>query len=123
MTAICGDTIHRDNPFTLSPDDGLTSVLDRTPDLSSCASLPKSTPEDACPEPSSSSATNSRIEKRKANTAAARRYRQRRLDRVSELEEALKAIQQERDELKVQVAKLQGENQVLKGIVHRPRDR
>lgn len=68
---------------------------------------------------SSSSDTSSRdrVEKRKANTLAARRYRQKRTDRVAELEAALKATQLERDALKMQLAKVQGETQVLKDLV------
>lgn len=68
-------------------------------------------------KPGSNSTLNSRIEKRKANTLAARRYRQSRLDKLAELESALKATQLERDALKVQVAKLEGETQVLKDMV------
>ena len=68
-------------------------------------------------ETGSSSKLNSRNEKRKANTLAARRYRQNRLDKAAELESVLKATQLERDELKMRVAKLEGETQVLKDIV------
>jgi len=80
----------------------------------SSASARKDTPATT---PASSTGRKSRVEKREANTLAARRYRQARLDRLAELEAALKETQAERDELKVQVAKLQGENQVLKGLV------
>ena len=73
--------------------------------------------ESALPKPEPSSALSSRVEKRKANTLAARRYRQNRLDKVAELELALKATHLERDALKVQVAKLEGENHVLRKIV------
>lgn len=73
--------------------------------------------EGALSKAESSSAMSSRVEKRKANTLAARRYRQNRLDKVAELESALKATQLERDALKVQVAKLEGETRVLREIV------
>ena len=73
--------------------------------------------EGALSKPDSSSAMSSRVEKRKANTLAARRYRQNRLDKVAGLESALKATQLERDALKVQVAKLEGETQVLREII------
>jgi Basic region leucine zipper len=88
-----------------------------TPDSVSAGSTSKSSLKDICSKPGSSSASSSRVEKRKANTLAARRYRQNRLDKVAELESALKATQLERDALKVQVAKLQGETRVLKDLV------
>lgn len=88
-----------------------------TPDSVSAGSRLKSSPEDVSFKPGSSSASSSRVEKRTANTLAARRYRQKRLDKVAELESALEATQLERDTLKVQVAKLQGENEVLKDLV------
>ncbi|KFY76049.1 hypothetical protein V498_09779 [Pseudogymnoascus sp. VKM F-4517 (FW-2822)] len=52
---------------------------------------------------------NSAIRKRKLNTLAARRYRQKRVDQVTELEAALKKTQRERDDLSVRVARLEGE--------------
>jgi hypothetical protein len=88
-----------------------------TPDSVSAGSTSKSSPEDISPKPGSSSTSSSRVEKRKANTLAARRYRQNRLDKVAELESALKVTELERDALKMQVAKLEGETQVLKDLV------
>ncbi|KAL8786740.1 MAG: hypothetical protein Q9195_008074 [Heterodermia aff. obscurata] len=73
--------------------------------------------ESVLSKPESNSAVSARIEKRKANTHAARRYRQNRLDKLAKLESALKATQLERDALKVQVAKLEGETQVLREII------
>ena len=98
-----------DNLMAYSPNPALD------PAFAGCNS--KSSPEDISSKPGSSSASSSRVEKRRANTLAARRYRQNRLDKVAELESALKATQLERDALKVQVAKLQGENQVLRDLV------
>lgn len=62
---------------------------------------------------------NSRIQKRTLNTLAARRYRQKRLDQMSELEAALKETRVERDALKVRVARLEGEVDVLRGLLQR----
>jgi hypothetical protein len=98
-----------DNPAPYSPDP--------VPDSASAVSMSKSSPESASLQPESSSSSLSRVEKRKANTLAARRYRQKRVDRVAELEAALEATQRERDALKVRVAKLEGESEVLKGLV------
>lgn len=67
--------------------------------------------------PSSSSSTMSRVEKRKLNTLAARRYRQKRLEQMSGLEAALKEVERERDALKVRVAKLEGETDILKSLL------
>jgi hypothetical protein len=70
------------------------------------------------PRSSSSKADHpSRIEKRTRNTLAARRYRQKRVDQVSSLESALKETESERDDLKVRVARLEGELEALRGLL------
>jgi hypothetical protein len=61
---------------------------------------------------------NSAIRKRKLNTLAARRYRQKRVDQVTELETALKDTQRERDDLNVQVARLEGELGALRQMLN-----
>ncbi|MCJ1394009.1 hypothetical protein MMC18_006886 [Xylographa bjoerkii] len=109
MAAFDGDYATFDNSLAYNPNP--------TADLVFAASRPKSNPEDVSSKSGSRSASRSRVEKRKANTLAARRYRQKHLDKLAELESALKATQLERDGLKVQVAKLRGENQALKGLV------
>jgi cell division protein FtsB len=48
---------------------------------------------------------------------AARRYRQRRLDRMTQLEEELEAVKRERDELKMRVSKLEGETDALRSML------
>jgi hypothetical protein len=58
-----------------------------------------------------------KIKKRTMNTLAARRYRQKRLDQVAELEAELRETRQERDALKVKCARLEGEVGVLKGLL------
>ncbi|EUC39787.1 hypothetical protein COCMIDRAFT_41768 [Bipolaris oryzae ATCC 44560] len=60
---------------------------------------------------------SSRIEKRKANTLAARRYRQKRVDQMSTMEAELKEIKAERDELKVRNARLEGEVETLRALL------
>jgi hypothetical protein len=59
----------------------------------------------------------SAIRKRKLNTLAARRYRQKRVDQVTELETALKNTQRERDDLSVRVARLEGELGALRQML------
>lgn len=58
-----------------------------------------------------------RIEKRKANTLAARRYRQKRVDQMSTLEAELKEVKAERDALKVRNARLEGEVETLRALL------
>lgn len=57
------------------------------------------------------------IQKRSLNTQAARRYRQRKVDLVSNLETKLKETQEERDGLKERVARLEGELAALRSLV------
>lgn len=59
----------------------------------------------------------SRKRKRERNTEAARRYRQRRQDRLEELEEALAAMTKDRDELRLKLARSEAETDVLKGLM------
>jgi hypothetical protein len=61
--------------------------------------------------------TESRIDKRRQNTLAARRYRQKRVDQVASLESALKDAQNERDEFKMRVARLEGEVETLRRLL------
>ena len=60
----------------------------------------------------------SKVEKRKANTLAARRYRQKRVDQMSGLEAELKEVKADRDEWKVRCAKLEGEVEALRALLH-----
>jgi len=65
----------------------------------------------------SPSGSDNKIVKRKRNTEAARRYRKRKEDRVTELEEMLAAVSRERDELRLRLAKAETEVDVLRGMV------
>lgn len=58
-----------------------------------------------------------KIVKRQRNTEAARRYRQRKVDRVTELEEALAAMTKERDDFKLKLARSEAEVDVLRRLV------
>ncbi|KAL5407017.1 hypothetical protein PMIN06_001258 [Paraphaeosphaeria minitans] len=58
-----------------------------------------------------------RVEKRKANTMAARRYRQKRVDQMNTLESQLKDTQTERDAFKVRCARLEGEVETLRALL------
>lgn len=58
-----------------------------------------------------------RIEKRRQNTLAARRYRQKRVDQMSSLETQLNETQTERDGLRIRVARLEGEVETLRQLL------
>ncbi|KAF5120360.1 Cross-pathway control protein 1 [Metarhizium anisopliae] len=55
--------------------------------------------------------------KRQRNTMAARKYRQKRLDRISDLETALGHVTNERDELKLQLARREAEVEALREML------
>ncbi|KXH42851.1 L-amino acid oxidase [Colletotrichum simmondsii] len=55
--------------------------------------------------------------KRQRNTVAARRYRQKGRDRIMELESALKVVEEERDKLKLQLARKEAEVDALREIM------
>lgn len=55
--------------------------------------------------------------KRHRNTLAARKYRQKRLDRIKELEDALEEVTGERDELRIKLARQEAENEALKTMM------
>jgi hypothetical protein len=55
--------------------------------------------------------------KRQRNTLAARKYRQKRLDRISELEDALAAMKDERDDMRLQLARREAEVDALREML------
>lgn len=55
--------------------------------------------------------------KRHRNTLAARKYRQKRLDRIKELEEALDEVTRERDDLRIKFARQEAQNEALKSMM------
>jgi hypothetical protein len=96
------------------------------------SSCPDSSPEQsfhstfntrrADPSPASSHSSlpaPSRIQKRKLNTMAARRYRQKRVDQMNDLEATLQEVRAERDALKIKAARLEGEVDVLRSLLKR----
>lgn len=62
-----------------------------------------------------------RIEKRQRNNVAARKYRQKRIDRIEELEAALSSMTKERDNLRIKAARSDAEIQLLKDMLHKPK--
>lgn len=57
------------------------------------------------------------VVKRQRNTIAARKYRQKRLDRIQELEDALKAMTGERDDLRLNLARQEAETAALREMM------
>ncbi|KAK9430379.1 hypothetical protein V1505DRAFT_386062 [Lipomyces doorenjongii] len=78
---------------------------------------PPSTNSSTPPDNEMSKDTPARVVKRQLNTLAARRYRQRRLDQMKDLEDELRDVRRERDELRIRVSKLEGETEVLKSLL------
>lgn len=55
--------------------------------------------------------------KRQRNTIAARKYRQKRLDRIKELEDALEGVTKERDDLRLRLARQEAETAALREMM------
>ncbi|KXH63601.1 BZIP transcription factor JlbA/IDI-4 [Colletotrichum salicis] len=60
---------------------------------------------------------NANAIKRQRNTVAARRYRQKGRDRITELETILKGVEEERDKLKLQLARKEAEVDALREMM------
>lgn len=105
---------------------GMTARRNSTTPIASAPALPRilrqgdlppnRSPASSAGDPASYSVQSGRIEKRQRNTEAARRYRQRKVDRVTDLEEALQAMTKERDELRLKLARAEAEANVLRAI-------
>ncbi|BCS20850.1 bZIP transcription factor JlbA/IDI-4 [Aspergillus puulaauensis] len=105
---------------TTAPSTTHTATSTPTTHSTHSSQMPSATSTLPTPSPASRESSPkenpSRISKRQLNTMAARRYRQRRLDRMTQLEEELEAIKRERDELKMRVSKLEGETEALRSM-------
>ncbi|KAI1139627.1 hypothetical protein F5Y05DRAFT_411814 [Hypoxylon sp. FL0543] len=55
--------------------------------------------------------------KRQRNNVAARKYRQKRIDRITELEEELRGVKQERDDLRIRLARQEAEAAALRSML------
>jgi uncharacterized protein (UPF0335 family) len=55
--------------------------------------------------------------KRQRNNIAARKYRQKKIDRISELEAELKDVKDERDDLRVRLARQEAEAAALRSLL------
>lgn len=60
--------------------------------------------------------------RRQRNTIAARKYRQKKMDRIEELEKALEETAKERDELKLRLARQEAETNALRSVMRLGRE-
>jgi len=95
----------------------MSAPTDTTPSLS--AMIANSASNRSPSETPPSSDVSDRVRKRKRNTEAARRYRQRKVDRLTELEEALAAMTREKDDLRLKLARAEAEVDVLRGMIRK----
>ncbi|KAK1641511.1 hypothetical protein BDP81DRAFT_310630, partial [Colletotrichum phormii] len=58
-----------------------------------------------------------KILRRQRNTIAARKYRQKKVDRIDELETLLKEVIRERDDLRIRLARQEAETEALKSVM------
>ena len=94
-----------------------TNYTPITTDLSTTVSPNGHKRKSSSPSSTSISGHVEVVHKRQRNTEAARRYRQRKVDRVTELEEALASMAKDRDDLRLKLARSEAEADVLRGIV------
>jgi hypothetical protein len=110
-----------------TPHPPLPTITNKSP--TSTSSIPGTSTFSLHPSPSSSSSSSRKRKsspeeedsavtlKRQRNTLAARKYRQKRLDRISELEEALAAMTNERDDMRLQLARREAEVDALREML------
>ncbi|KAL2062306.1 hypothetical protein VTL71DRAFT_6572 [Oculimacula yallundae] len=117
------DNSSNNYPSDLFPEQLSRAPSDPSPVLSNARST-RSTPESnnsrkvsRSPNTTSGQTPISKVQKRTLNTLAARRYRQKRVDQVQSLENSLKETQDERDALKLKVARLEAEVEILRGLL------
>ncbi|KAF2724127.1 hypothetical protein K431DRAFT_282396 [Polychaeton citri CBS 116435] len=103
----------RDSPSTASLDSFSPPAISTAGPVSACTSTAPASAEQG---------PDSRKRKRERNTEAARRYRQRRLDQVSELQEQLDAMAKERDALRLKLIRAEAETEVLRGLVGKKKE-
>lgn len=104
-----------------------TATATATAATSSGSKSPASSQSDGSPRPVGASGAGRQparpiedpdiVLKRQRNTIAARKYRQKRLDRIQELEDALDSVTRERDDLKLRLARQEAETAALKEMM------
>ncbi len=64
-----------------------------------------------------SSADPEAVLKRQRNNVAAKKYRQKKIDRIKELEDEVEAVKRERDELRIRLARQEAETEALREVL------
>ncbi|ESU14184.1 hypothetical protein FGSG_07863 [Fusarium graminearum PH-1] len=107
-------TIRTKSPTSTSAIPGTSTFsLHPSPSSSSSSSSSSSRKRKSSPEEEDSAVTL----KRQRNTLAARKYRQKRIDRITELEEALAAKAKECDDWKLKFMRKEAENDTLREML------
>jgi len=70
-------------------------------------------------QPSTPSTPDDVIDKRSRNNLAAKKYRQKKVDRITELEMMLADMTKERDELKLRLARKEAEGEILREVMRK----
>ncbi|CEI67683.1 unnamed protein product [Fusarium venenatum] len=100
--------------------DGFTSNLNpREPTPTSSSSSPQNLQNSSKPCKKTDETSRALIHKRQRNTVAARKYRQKKMDRIAELEQALEAVKEEKNDLELQLAKKDAEVNFLRGMLRK----
>ncbi|KAF5001186.1 hypothetical protein FGRMN_1210 [Fusarium graminum] len=121
----------QEQPRTInsSPSEQPSTSNTPNPTNKSSSSIPGTSTFSLHPSPSSSSGSSRKRKsspededssvalKRQRNTLAARKYRQKRLDRITELEDALAAMKDERDDMRLQLARREAEVDALREML------
>ncbi|CAI7668624.1 unnamed protein product [Penicillium pancosmium] len=107
------------SPLVPSPPNSLDGQSHQSPVSQIPGSVSTSSPPTSQGDEVLGRVSSSRVEKRRLNTLAARRCRQRRADRMQTLEDELESVKRERDELRLRVSKMEGETEALKGLLTR----
>lgn len=77
----------------------------------------RSSPNDNTQDPEVATPYTDKILRRQRNTIAARKYRQKKVDRIDELESMLKEMTRERDDLRIRLARQEAETEALKSVM------
>ncbi|OJD10691.1 hypothetical protein ACJ73_09720, partial [Blastomyces percursus] len=106
-------------PSSPQPPTLITSTSPAPSSTNTQHSTPSSTQAPRSPAVTKAASADRVADKRQRNTLAARRFRQKQQDRVAELERALESVCKERDELKMQAARWEGEVVALRGMLRK----
>ncbi|KXH60816.1 bZIP transcription factor [Colletotrichum salicis] len=86
---------------------------------SGAVSSHRSSPNDNTQDPEVATPYTDKILRRQRNTIAARKYRQKKVDRIDELEMLLKEMTRERDDLRIHLVRQEAENEALKSVMRK----